>query len=116
MINLLSETKEAIRESKHTIDDILWIGSADGNLAISWDDFEKIADIDYDSGYGAQKIATDLVIVLKDKTWLERGEYDGSEWWDYRGEAPIRKRNSKKFNKVKTNGVGWDDLSEINNI
>ena len=25
-----------------------------------------------------------IVIVFEDGTWLERGEYDGSEWWEYK--------------------------------
>ena len=33
----------------------------------------------YDDGYGAQHLKG--VITLKDGTWYERAEYDGSEWW-----------------------------------
>ena len=36
----------------------------------------------YDDGYGAQHLKG--VIALKDGTWYERAEYDGSEWWEYR--------------------------------
>jgi hypothetical protein len=38
-------------------------------------------DFDYDDGYGGQEIFG--CVVFKDNTWLSRGEYDGSEWWEY---------------------------------
>ena len=46
---------------------------------------ETLAAIDYDEGYGSQELFG--TIVFKDNTWLERGEYDGSEWWE-RHELP----------------------------
>ena len=39
-------------------------------------------DINYDDSYGSQEIFG--FISFKDGTWMERGEYDGSEWWDYK--------------------------------
>ena len=36
----------------------------------------------YDSGYGSQKLFG--TIVFKNSAWLERGEYDGSEWWQFK--------------------------------
>lgn len=38
-------------------------------------------DFEYDSGYGSQHITG--IIWYTDGTWSERGEYDGSEWWEY---------------------------------
>lgn len=43
---------------------------------------ESLAAINYDNGYGGQELFG--TIVYKDGTWLERGEYDGSEWWEHR--------------------------------
>ena len=43
---------------------------------------ETLSSIDYDNGYGGQELFG--TIVFKDGTWLERGEYDGSEWWEHR--------------------------------
>ena len=43
---------------------------------------ENLASINYDNGYGGQELFG--TIVFKDGTWLERGEYDGSEWWEHR--------------------------------
>lgn len=35
----------------------------------------------YDSGYGGQELFG--TVWLEDGTWLSRGEYDGSEWWEH---------------------------------
>ena len=43
--------------------------------------FKKDMNFEYDSGYGTMELSG--TIWLKDGTWLTRGEYDGSEWWDY---------------------------------
>jgi hypothetical protein len=43
--------------------------------------FLKDIDRNYDSGYGGQELFG--IIWLIDGTWLDRGEYDGSEWWSY---------------------------------
>jgi len=42
---------------------------------------EKI-NFNYNSGYGGQELFG--TIWNNDGSWLERGEYDGSEWWNYR--------------------------------
>ena len=39
-------------------------------------------DCDYDSGYGGQELSG--CVWLEGGAWLERGEYDGSEWWEYK--------------------------------
>ncbi len=45
-------------------------------------EFLQKLDFGYDNGYGGQRLFG--TIWLKDGTWLERGEYDGSEWWEHR--------------------------------
>jgi hypothetical protein len=82
-MNLLKETITALLENGRLPTDVLWVGSQDGTCFISWEDFSKISDIDYDNGYGGAQIPEDLVIVGSD-WWLERGEYDGSEWWEFK--------------------------------
>ena len=57
------------------------------NLTTGWtkedlDSFLSDIDFDYDSGYGGQNLFGTIWYV--DGTWSERGEYDGSEWWEYR--------------------------------
>jgi len=46
-------------------------------------------DIEYDSGYGGQYLFG--TIWYNDGTWSERGEYDGSEWWEYKAVPEIPK-------------------------
>lgn len=38
--------------------------------------------IEYDGGFGTQYLFG--TIWYQDGTWSERGEYDGSEWWEFR--------------------------------
>lgn len=44
------------------------------------DDVLPNLDFSYDSGYGGQYLFG--FIWYEDGTWSERGEYDGSEWWE----------------------------------
>jgi len=44
--------------------------------------FLESLNYDYDDGYGGQEVFG--TIWYKDGTWSERGEYDGSEWWEYK--------------------------------
>jgi len=41
--------------------------------------FLNSLEFNYNPGFGSQEL--DGVIWLKDGTWLDRREYDGSEWW-----------------------------------
>lgn len=42
----------------------------------------SLLDFDYCCGYGSQELFG--YIWYKDGTWSERGEYDGSEWWEHK--------------------------------
>lgn len=83
MINLLKETEDALSAHKKTGKGVLWVGSTREMWKISWRVFKKIANFDYDNGYGGNEIVSHLVVVGKD-FWLERWEYDGSEGWVYK--------------------------------
>lgn len=78
---LLEETLDAIEESGHTTDDVLYVGSEDGRLQLPWPQAEPVLRVRYDNGYGDQEIATDLCIRFTDGAMLIRCEYDGAEWW-----------------------------------
>lgn len=52
-------------------------------------DFLEAIDINYDNGYGGQELYG--IIWYEDGTWSERGEYDGSEWWEYKSVPEIDK-------------------------
>jgi hypothetical protein len=46
------------------------------------DDVLSKLDFEYDSGFGGQELYG--FIWYTDGTWSERGEYDGSEWWEHK--------------------------------
>jgi len=46
-----------------------------------------LLDFEYDSGYGLQHLFGH--IWYEDGSWSERGEYDGSEWWEHKYCPPI---------------------------
>ena len=43
--------------------------------------FLKEINKEYDSGWGGQELFGTIWYI--DGTWSDRGEYDGSEWWEY---------------------------------
>jgi hypothetical protein len=46
-----------------------------------WVNFLNKIDFNYNSGYGGQELFG--LIWYEDGTWTNRGEYDGSEWYEY---------------------------------
>lgn len=96
-MNLLKETIDKIERSGFSVEDVEWVGSKDGLYSIAWNYFVSIADVEYDNRYGVVGIAEDLVVV-GNGWWLERGEYDGAEWWSF-NTAPFRLA-CKPFTKV----------------
>lgn len=44
-----------------------------------FDNFLKFMDREYNSGYGGQEIYG--IVYCENGIWMDRGEYDGSEWW-----------------------------------
>lgn len=98
MLNLLAETVKQLEANNKTTQDVEWVGNRSGNYSIDWAKFESIANVDYYESYGGQEISENLVVVGKD-WWLERGEYDGSEWWEFKS-LPIRQSNPESFETV----------------
>lgn len=87
MRNLLEETIEymACRDKYPSDVKIVYLtNSKNTKTCFTWDDFAEIcADIEYDEDYGGAEINETLEIVGKD-WWLERHEYDGDEWWEFK--------------------------------
>jgi hypothetical protein len=98
MANLLKETLDIIKHNGKSVADVVWVGSADGTIADSWNHFASVADFEYDNGYGRQEVAPDLVVVAKD-WWLERHEYDGSEWWEFKS-VPVLRDHPEAFTRL----------------
>ena len=109
MSNLLQETTEILVGNNKTWDDVLWIGGS--KFAISIEDFKKLANREYDNGFGAAEVATDLKIVGKD-WWLERVEYDGAEEWNYKT-YPTKPSKQKSVKRVISSKIGWQTLAEM---
>jgi hypothetical protein len=80
-MNLRRETAEMLKGQGKTAADVCWVQW--GEFHCSWDEFVAAANFDYDNGYGGNEIPMDLKVVGTD-WWLERGEYDGSEWWEFK--------------------------------
>jgi hypothetical protein len=96
-MNLLEETKNEITRIGKTIEDIDFINITDEvekfqnyekakYFSTDFDGFVKFCARfrNYNNGYGSAEVPMNTVVVFKDGTWLERAEYDGSEWWEYR--------------------------------
>lgn len=81
MTNLYRETTNVLAEYEKTWADVKMLVldrySCDPQFA-------SIAlDIDYNDGYGCEMIDLRFMVVGED-FWLERHEYDGLEWWEYK--------------------------------
>jgi len=82
MQNLFNEIIECLKEHNLTWADVQWVGTNQYTFSIGH--FRNIAlDINYNNEYGIQEINPNLKIVGSD-WWLERHEYDGSEWWEFK--------------------------------
>lgn len=81
MINLLEETLGVMYLHGKSKEDIAWIGCEE--FSIPTELFYKLADVEYDNGFGWAEVPLDLQIVFNDNSMLYRYEYDGAEKWMY---------------------------------
>lgn len=82
MKNLWEETIETLKNYSLTWDDVDAVILENDDVVIPKVNFEEVArKTNYDNGFGCAEIRSDLVIVGWN-WWLERAEYDGSEWWE----------------------------------
>lgn len=92
-MNLLNETISILEENKKSASDVLWVSK--NGYYFTWEDFVELTkDLEYHNGYGGQEISASLTIGGKG-FWMERGEYDGSEWWEFR-RTPKKPKEYKK--------------------
>lgn len=112
-INFLAETIHDIISANQTTETVLCVRSRDGEYAISWEEFAKIADVNYESGYGSAQIPSDLIVEFTDDTYLYRHEYDGSEWWEYASRLPLVQPNPKTITKLV--GRYWPTVDQLHN-
>lgn len=114
MSNLLKETWDLILQTKHALEDIAFIGSLSG-FGCTWEEFRALADKEYDCGYGGREVAEDLIILFKDGSWLEREEYDGSEWWALRS-TPVPPLVCRPIRNLFKNGIVQNGDTELKNM
>lgn len=110
MTNLYDETVEILELHDKTITDIEYIGSSRTKINTN-KALELMKKTNYDSGFGGQEIADNLMIKGNDFI-MTRGEYDGSEWWDYMQtdtSLPQVERDVKSFKTSR----GWNSLEGI---
>ena len=100
--NLIEDTIRKLQRIGKEPYDIERIGSFCGTYGCTWEEYKQLADFDYSAGYGSTKVATDLIILFRDGTWLERDEYDGSEWWTHCAPPPHLSM--------------WDNPKQINSL
>lgn len=110
MTNLLEETTNIMLEFGKSPDDIIFIGSESSGHSCTWEEFVVLANKDYHAGYGHAEIATDLIIVFKGGSQIEREEYDGSEWWEFRKPFNMPTETKPIVTLV---GGAWKRLEEL---
>lgn len=92
LTNLLDETIDALERAGKTLDDIKYVTSTrydartETSETVAWEliDFVEAArHFNYDAGFGMEYVDHSLRLV-GDTWWMERGEYDGMEWWEFK--------------------------------
>lgn len=90
MLNLYEETTAFLREHGKTWEDVWYVvadedpayNTVKGRMPVAR--FKALAKkIDYDDGFGGNEISLGLKLVGAG-WWMERHEYDGSEWWEFK--------------------------------
>ena len=96
MINARKELQIVLENIKKSSADISWMAvyTADysGDASRTFTKIEEL-DFEYDDWYGVQELHG--VVVFSDKTWLERMEQNGNEWWAHM--VPPKKEDWLKY-------------------
>lgn len=103
-MTLLEETIESLANCNLTPSDVEYVGNE--QFYCTWDEFSELANHDYDNGFGANEVSLFLEIVGKD-WWLERHEYDGSEWWEFKSMPEKPKVHDKDKINI------WDKYGDV---
>ena len=111
-MNLKNETLQILNENGKRLEDVRWVGCNDFSIPVPL--FWELANQEYDSGFGAQEVAFDLVVVGND-FWLERHEHDGSEWWEFK-ERPLMPKEVRYVRTLigREHGPWWSSLADLN--
>lgn len=105
-MNLYKELTEVLNNHGKTLDDIVWVGNYLTTVPVDWF-LDEIKKFEYDSGYGCAEVRESLMIVGED-WWLERHEYDGSEWFEFKH---LPKRPEKhSLENIWDNQQSWEEV------
>ena len=95
------ESRNLVLELEQEIGDVsrvAWVGSFDGSLAMSWEDFAmKFIDATYTPDVARDELPYDLVVVMNDESWYERLPW--SVGWVHRW-VPFKHWNAKSLDYV----------------
>lgn len=87
IINAKGEFLDITKNYKVIGVDIYFIEDSDTQVKLKplhtndeYNELLKFLDRKYDNGYGGQVLYG--IIYCEDGVWMDRGEYDGSEWWN----------------------------------
>ena len=90
LIRLISD--KTVKALQIRVEDENYNDKVSVNLRVGFNSEEtakvlEALDFEYDNGYGSQQIFG--TVWFTDGTWADRGEYDGSEWWQHHVCPPI---------------------------
>lgn len=107
MINLYEETLQKLRDHNKTFDNVIAIANSYNNYNATKEEIKKYSYvydkeafikasklINYDNGFGGDCVGMYLVII-GDDFYMDRTEYDGSIYWEYRTKPQIMTNNPK---------------------
>jgi hypothetical protein len=81
-ISFHTEIIDTLKKYNKTVNDVIFV--TDSKHYCHFSDFlNTIKNYTYNDSWGIPYINLNLKIVGED-WWLERGEYDGSEWWEFK--------------------------------
>lgn len=96
-MNLKQETLEILKDHHKSASSVLFV--TNGDRSCSFAAFLKRAEnFEYDPGFGTAEVDLDLKVVGCN-WWLERHEYDGSEWWEFKTLPAKAKSGSVKIGR-----------------
>lgn len=99
LTNLWEETIRVLKNYSIEWDEVDAV-ILDGDCVITKENFEEVArNTNYDSGFGCAEILSNLKIIGWN-WWLERGEYDGAEWWVLKT-MPVIPNDTRKITSLK---------------
>lgn len=102
--DLLSATLGALDHYGRAPSEVLWVGSDNGKLAISWVEFEALArDVsleDESIGYDGDSVVPWDLVIVGDDWWLElHGDYRAATRWALKTK-PVRVSSAKPFHRL----------------